>query len=812
MPKVYPDISSLRTDINAGVVHFDGDDNPERFRSSVGNRNTLKRQIALRNRTLGFGDDGSEQARPENWKDDAWRAYEQIEAIAFAIDTVAKGVAAGRLVVGLEQKNGAFKPTDAELPNEVLRDFRGPHGCHYTHLLEHAATILQITGDGYFVSHKVPVNINTNTRSENGDEEKPKYIEWEFVSDQEITVVADKSLKEKKIYRDKSGSYRKNNQYLSRDNTFILGESSRRILDESTWYVRRGHRENKRFTDLSDSALKKNLAIVREILKLTNQIHSVIDSKMPAGILIIPEELTFGQSDILLNPADAANGEPAEYLDQLDVEIIEHFAEPIDDHSSPEHLVPLLIRGGYKYLDEIRYLDVSKDLDIVSHRIRDELFQRLFIGLDIPKEMIEGKGSLNHWTGRNIDSDLTSNHVIPLGELISRLITKCYFRPMLTQRGMSEEEAEKYTILYDASSILPRQDKSTIAMKLYELEIISEKALLEYSGFEPTDAPSENERRQRLIFKLILSSPVTLAPLLMPKLDGLEDVAAELERIAAEREAEGGGGPQRNKRVSEPAGDDGRGRGLKSLLPSTSGDNEPRERSADLPPSEERRNEAEESPEQERGRERLSDNAIKQIAHWLNVSDNNFDGTPLEGMSDEEAAVVVAEMISADVEPVIETDAPVDLINGLALTAAIVRSQVLAISTQRVQAKAKRFEIGHLDPTDNKILAHIKDLEIDMMETTMDELLTSSPMDRFAEYVLDEVGHWMKIHNDDDSAANTAPILAGLIISDLRTYIEATFNIIELTENQALTATRQIMTDNFNRYFQEGAALAPVVR
>ena len=806
MPKVYPDLKTLYADLDKTIALPGEDETDTRnFQSTVVNRSSLKRKVQARNKALGFNGSDDEATR-ECWKDDAWFAYDNLEAVSIAIDTVAKGVAAGKLVVGLEQENGSFKPTEVELPNRVLRQFRGPEGCHYSHFLEHAATNLQVTGDGYFVAHRVDVNPSTNTRGDDGADEKIRYVEWEYVSDQELTVVSTKDGG-KKIFRDPYGSHGKAGNFLSRDNSFKLATSTRKQLSDDQWYIKRGHRENKRFTGLSDSALKKNLGVLREIFKLTNHIHSVVDSKMPAGILLIPEELTFGQSDILLSPGDPENGEPAEYLDQLDVEVIEHFAEPIDDHSSTEIHVPLLIRGAAKYLEEVRYLDVSKNLDIVSHRIRDELFDRLFNGLDVPREMIEGKGSLNHWTGKNIDGDLTSNHVIPLGELIARLITKHYLRPMLIQCGMSAEEAEKYMVMFDASSILPRADQSTIAMKLYELEVISEKALLEYSGFEPTDAPDANERLQRTIFKLILSSPVTLAPLLLPLVDGLEGVAEELQLL---KEAQEGDGPFRNKRSSEPAGDDGRGRGLKSLLPSTKSDNAPRERSADLPPSEERRQDSDQAPE-ETGRQRLSDNTISTIANWLAVHD--FSDTPLEGMSDEEASVVVAELLADEVGPDSRNpELPNDLIEEMALVAAIVRSQVLAIATQRAQAKVKRFEIEHLDADDDQILTQMKDLEFDLMETSITELTTSSPMDRLSEHVMDQLGEWMTIHNQDSSAPNTAPTLAGLIMSDFRAYVEGTYSVADMSDEQALEAPRTIIAQNIERYLQEGASLAPVPR
>jgi len=805
-----------------------------RLTSSVRDRNNIQRKLKLAEKSLGYDPKSREPSKDECWKNDAWDAYECVEVVGQAVDTVAKGVAKGKLAVAVETDSGELDSTDSKLPNMVLREFKGPRGRHYRAFLLSAAQTLQVSGDGYFVAHKADPK-HENDKLESDNDGRPIYKEWEFVSDQEISVVLNESSKVLSVYRNNCGERQAFSNYGTAGLGTGLQKSSKVKLDRDVWYISRGFRPNPRYSQLSDSALKKNLKILSEMRKLDNHVHSTVDSKMPSGILLVPTQITLEASDIVANPIEVENGAVPEYFDQFDIDFFDHFATPITDQSDPISRLPFLIRGAAEYLKEVRHLDVSKNLDMIPQRIRAELLQRLYVGLDIPKEIIEGKGSLNHWTGSNVDSNLTSNHVIPLGELIADLITEHYFRPVLVQRGMDPCEAERYSVIFDPSEILPRADRSTIAIKLYELEVISERALLEASGFSITDAPNANERRQRLIFKLILSSPVTLAPLLMPKLDGLEDVAEELEAIRLAAENRDDPLLDRNERASEPAGDDQRGRnrggrGI-SQIPKTTGDNTTRNRTSDLPPSEERRVDSDRS---------LSVDA--ELQDWISNNQDLLEGmNPLLGgkTADEIASLVISshiakakpevnsggetiysmdatvesQLANESTEEAVLPELPQELLEPLAESIALVRVQVMAIASRRIgkALKLKRAELdkpnalGHLDPDDPNLSSQATQDDLDYLGLEWSEILESSPRDNLASVVLETIGGWMTFNLSDNDSGNNAPVLASSICQASADYIISTIDIEHMTTEQAMNAARSVIEISVRDYFSNVA-------
>lgn len=811
-----------------------------KLHSSIKDRNKIQRHIALSNEDLGSHKANTGASKRECWKDEAWDSYDNVEVVGQAVDTVAKGVAKGKLFVAIEGSGCELLRTEAELPNQVLCDFKGPKGKGYKPFLYSAAQVLQVSGDGYFIAHKVDPNHRTNYLGSENDG-RSLYKEWEFVSDQEISVVQNKNDETLSVYRDDCGARQNYGSYGLTYFGSQLRKTDRMKLDREEWYVARAHRRHPRHSQLSDSALRKNLSTISKIRRLDNQIDASIDSKMYSKILLIPTQITLQASGLIANQLEVeTQGAEPEYIDQLDLDLYRHYAMPIEDHADPVINVPFVIRGASEYLDNVRVLDISKNLDLVSHRMREELYDRLYVGLDIPREILEGKGTLNHWTGSNIDSNLTSNHVIPLGELIAELITENYLRPVLIQRGMSPAEAYRHHVVFDPSEILPRADRSTIACKLYELEVISERALLESSGFSITDAPSENERRQRTMLKLILSSPVTLAPFILPRLNGFEEIAEDLRSVAEERGQEGS---IRNERSAETGGDDGRGRGPESLLPSVQDDNAPRQRSADGPPSERRRQDADSeiSPEGLSTEEEIRtwiENNIEVLGHLSPLLRDKTIDQMVRLVSAEPWAITLmsADPIKASTETIypmgdsqgdeevdggikLEADGaikledfsiPSEFIDSVAAMMATIRSQCLLIGSAKVAEiiKSKLIEnptqyesLNRIDYESPDCLSECSRDELDLLGVCVEEILECEPRDNLSSALLDTFMEWAKIYpevDDEDSVVN----LTASIIKDFIAYLEESYMAKYSSGEEALAPVRMIVQSNLIEFVQ----------
>ncbi len=453
----------------------------------------------------------------EEWKLDAKNSYDSVPEVAVAIDLIAKMVASCDFDIKRESVDGDLIESDNHLAQQIMRSLKSEFGGRYQ-LIYTTAQNLQITGDGFLVGLLNPYydTFKTNTNSF----ENP-YSSWEFLSVHELKVmnIDAKDGNSTKYFRHRNGAVQKR-----KVSNIQTGFGEEELIGA---YVARIWRPSPHFSGLSDSALKKNLIICKELLKLTDIINAASNSRLSSGMLLVPDELSFGPDEDIENE------------DSLSQEILEHMSSPVEDRSSSASLAPILFRGKADYLKEVRMVDLGQPFDAEYRATRAELIRRLVVGLDVPIEVIEGKSSVNHWTGHAIESEFASKHIVPLGDLIASRLTVGFLRPMLRLNGMEESEIGRMNITFNPSNILARADKESLARKLYELQAISEKALVEASGFSVADMPTPEERRQRTILGLIKTAPMNLGPILLPSLEGFEYIRDEIEEIIAKNIAKG---------------------------------------------------------------------------------------------------------------------------------------------------------------------------------------------------------------------------------------------------------------------------------
>ena len=302
-------------------------------------------------------------------------------------------------------------------------------------------------------------------------------------------------------------------------------------------YISRYLRSSLAYSGDATSSLKRNAAVCREIVLLDQLKETMIRSRLAAGILLVPEEVTFPPDEDV--PEDPAMTDTDRFIETL----IEHLAAPKEDPGSPASITPLVVRVPADYIKEWKLLPLTDgilDLEAVE-RARTAALRRLAGGIDLPLERMEGLGSTNHWSAAAIDQDEVRKHIIPLGDRLARFFTVSYFRRMLIDfEDMSEEDAERFRLDYDASEILTRMDAAASADSLHKDDLISDDARIEAHGFDPDQVrPSEEERWRRLIERLAVvpdkgNRPLLRALIDFEQLDGLDSdvIEAFLDTVA----------------------------------------------------------------------------------------------------------------------------------------------------------------------------------------------------------------------------------------------------------------------------------------
>lgn len=455
------------------------------------------------------GDWRAPERKGHEWQRDAFTYNELIGEIGYLHALTANLVSSADLrtvktTIGEDGRRIAAEATDPRV-NRVMDAFVGPQGGQ-KELKRRAALHYQIAGESYLLGTPLM------------DEHKVSQgISWEFLSTEEIKV--DSQGSRQRIQRNASGT--------SDDKGFVDVDA----------YIARFWRPDPRFSMRADSPMKRVLPICRELVVLSEVVDAVAKSRLPAGILVVPEELSFGP----LNENEEESADTDD-IDRFIQALIEHMRAPVEDRTSAAGLVPLVVKGAAEFLGEIRLISLAQDLDETYQDLRVELLKRIAQGLDAPPEIIGGKAGLNHWTSYNVDADFISKHVNPVGEAIAEFVTTAYLRPMLVEyEGMTEDEAATFSVVFDSRMLTARSDEGPAATGAWDRLTLSDMAYLRANGFSEEDAPTEEERQRRLLEKLVLADPVTYGPMVLPKLyPDLADVFCTPSCDVPEVEGEGG--------------------------------------------------------------------------------------------------------------------------------------------------------------------------------------------------------------------------------------------------------------------------------
>jgi hypothetical protein len=398
-----------------------------------------------------------------------------------------------------------MEPDDSEFDPKILEQARAvkrvddafvPPLGGKAELLRTAALHVRIAGEAFLVA--------TPTKGFGGDGvvmpgDSPELV-WEFISALEL----------------KTDAFRR----TVRDQTGIRNTVISEGAKADGTYIARLHQPDPEFSELPDCLLRKALPDCRQYVQLRDVIDAAIRSRLSAGALLVDESLSFGPA----NEADDP-GDDEESIDPLTLDLLDHMGAPIEDLSSAASMVPLVLRGEGEQLKNVRMLDLSNDgrnLDALQVQ-RKEVLTSVGMILDAPPEMMTGRGELNHWTGFAVDSDFSSKHVIPLGELIASFSTEGYLQSMLVEyEGFDDADAGSWVYRFDASNITAKADKGVTFIRLYDRKVISEASLRQANGATEADAPTPEERRERMLLELVAANP-TYAPLLT-LVEGFEDI------------------------------------------------------------------------------------------------------------------------------------------------------------------------------------------------------------------------------------------------------------------------------------------------
>lgn len=244
-----------------------------------------------------------------------------------------------------------------------------------------------------------------------------------------------------------------------------------RVTADSGVFACRIWRPHPRNRHLADAPLRPVADQCEQLLLLEDSISAAAKSRLSAGFLLVPSEMDIG--------------EQSAFEDNL----IAILTTPIRETDSAARWAPGLIRGAAEHLDQIRMLPFSREIDGTFAGMREELTRAIAAGLDLPAEIILGKGDLNHWTGWDIDESAFRDHIDPDIILILDSITRGYLHPALEEAGVPD--FERYLIWRDLSDLGQQPPTIAEALEMQAAGVVDDQYVRDLAGVADDYIPEE---------------------------------------------------------------------------------------------------------------------------------------------------------------------------------------------------------------------------------------------------------------------------------------------------------------------------------
>lgn len=275
-------------------------------------------------------------------------------------------------------------------------------------------------------------------------------------------------------------------------------------LDEDSFALRIMTR-HPAWKEMPDSAIRSALETCEDLRLLNNMVRASASSRIPSGILFIPEEASFGSPDPTTDEGDGMETE-----DALTRDLILHFTTPVADSKSAAAVVPFLIRMAREDIAAVRYERLDREIDKTAIQLRDESRSALAAAVDLPAEVVSGIGDTNHWSAWAITEDAFRMHVEPSAITILDAITVGYYRPALEQMGITD--VDKYRLWYDNSALVSHPDSASRVLDAYDRVEVSGEYLRSTFTIPEEAAPDDAELKHRAELVAVLAGPQPPAP------------------------------------------------------------------------------------------------------------------------------------------------------------------------------------------------------------------------------------------------------------------------------------------------------------
>lgn len=267
--------------------------------------------------------------------------------------------------------------------------------------------------------------------------------------------------------------------------------------------------------DQADAPTRSGIVPLREIELLTKREFSELDSRLTgAGVMFLPEGIDFPRRED--DPLGIAGF--MAYVQRA-------AAASMQDQGDARSMVPIMATVPtemLEYLDKIKPINFWSDLSGEIAPMKVAAIARFASFSELPSEVLTGMGDLNHWTGWLVTEE-GQRWISGYGAPILDALTRGFLQ--LALKTMGVQNPERYAYAFDYSRLAAKPNRLDDALKLRELNLISDEETVKAGAFDPEQMPSTEDRAVQIVIDAVKALPSLLGDRAVQKMLGLPEIS-----------------------------------------------------------------------------------------------------------------------------------------------------------------------------------------------------------------------------------------------------------------------------------------------
>lgn len=398
-------------------------------------------------------------AGDQSWQSRAYDMYHLVPEVRFAASWIGNAMSGARLFAGRRTDDGTIEPAPAgHRAAEIVSQIAGgPDG--QSKLLGAFGKHLTIPGEGWII-----VRPNSEVLSPYSPEDGH---DWRVLSIKEVKQQSGKLTAE-----------------IDGEEVAIPEGDPDSVDPDGPVAIRVWEPDPERAIE-ADSPVRSSMELLEELLLLNAAVKAIARSRITGrGVLLMPKGIRFPTSNTQAGAEDDL------------LEVFMTIAETaIREPESAAATVPILLELPAEAISDVKHLKFESEFDDLAIRLREEAIRRFATGLEIPAEILLGLGDVNHWGAWALTSEAIRLGIEPKLATVAYALTQQWLRPILEAEG--DPEWHRWLVWYDTSPLRVRTNRSETALQAHDRGVISDAALRRETGFDESDAPTEEEKERR---------------------------------------------------------------------------------------------------------------------------------------------------------------------------------------------------------------------------------------------------------------------------------------------------------------------------